>query len=569
MKRGINKRIVSLLLCLTISIQNTACMAKPNNTFDNIDLPSQSITTDSKDDDIDATLNFFAHELSKVDGIDSRITFTSEETNRILESVSPIFCTNTTNWTEESLYEKIDDNTKAYIQNKTNTYSALDIINLYNLGKDETEAFQNLEIGMGIKNALEAQIREILKNNNRQQIHQFTNLNIVVIDAFKELDEADLLARFRSEDNVIEISLTALKENYDYFKECNDGLFMIDAAKLLAMHEMDHVKETACPDQIANGKEKNLSIDGKNYSFILEANAENDLYHGDLKQENPALLEFTNSHDILAYMLLKKYSNYCEIENLLLCINAFDNSSNVSDFYQAIYNNDLSKIYDMLNISSDEEKITLNKIIYSVDAMANYNDFAIKAKEQLHISGEVSNDDFLKINDLIGEMEYVDIMKLTLKNLIFYNEKQNDLTIEDNLNLYKFLLYTIYSEAAITNFNEWLDITDYYFYQEYYDSMQKLENIFFTYLARRYAISFDEVCTLSNGDTVINDFYEYAQYNDANFDNLLQKFPKLQTLLLPTKDAYLANKDAINGKEYYYASEDEEPIKLTMRHSTH
>lgn len=579
MKNKVNRRIASLLLCLTICIQNTACMAIQNNNnpidFTTPTTMASSSVTKNDEEDVTSTLQFFYDELSKIDGIDSRISFNDEQIAEILEPTFTIDCSDTTEWTEETLYAQIVANTKEYEKNNTSVHSVFDNLYLYKISQDDDDSINNLKIQIGIENGIAAVIKVALENNDRHQIHQFSKLRIVINDNLNEKETADItLAHYVNEDNLIEISPAAIKEAFAYSINRNGGLFLTDAAKKTIMHEMNHAKEWACQDQLDNGKKPHFSTTSSDFSFMLEANAENDLYYGNLKEHNPANFDYENTDDMISYTLLKSYYNYCQIENLLLCINAWDNQSNASDFYQAIFNNDLDRLYQMLNINTDEEKVLLNKIMYSIDALQYYNDYIDKIAEKYNIpDGDLSDEDYFLINDTIGTMQYVDIMKLSLKNLINYNETQADLTLEDNLNLYKILLYSITSRASYTKLDDNLNTTDYYFYQEFNDSLKQVERIFFTYLSQYYNLTLEEVINkyygydLETSTTTTQKLYGDEHINSNDVDNLVKKFPKLETLNYPSSETYKAMENAFDGNEYYESEYNDNPIKLNIRFS--
>ena len=135
MKNKVNRRIASLLLCLTICIQNTACMAIQNNNnpidFTTPTTMASSSVTKNDEEDVTSTLQFFYDELSKIDGIDSRISFNDEQIAEILEPTFTIDCSDTTEWTEETLYAQIVANTKEYEKNNTSVHSVFDNLYLY------------------------------------------------------------------------------------------------------------------------------------------------------------------------------------------------------------------------------------------------------------------------------------------------------------------------------------------------------------------------------------------------------------------------------------------------------
>ena len=99
-----NKKIASILLALTICIQNTACMQVKNggneisssvvaSSFDNT---SEVLEDEDDEEDITKTLQFFLDELSKVKGIEDKIEFSNEEIENYLNTDDAIKCTDKT-----------------------------------------------------------------------------------------------------------------------------------------------------------------------------------------------------------------------------------------------------------------------------------------------------------------------------------------------------------------------------------------------------------------------------------------------------------------------------------------
>ena len=423
-----NKKIASILLALTICIQNTACMQVKNggneisssviaSSFDNT---SEVLEDEDDEEDITKTLQFFLDELSKVKGIEDKIEFSNEEIENYLNTDDAIKCTDKTKWDFETLFAKIEENSNQYAFDHPEVHSVFDLYYVDNYASSDDERYYNLEIMQGIREGIISEIQTAIENNDQHQLHQFSTLKIVFNNSLFKNDLSTTTGLYTNTDNLVEISIDAIRSVYDEYKDYNYKTFLNDAAKLVVMHEMNHAKEWACQDEIENGK--SIKFDVRNGDFIstfLEANAENDLYYGKLKDKNPAYRYHDDSNDI-AYLQAKLYGNYCEFENLIACINAFDSNTDISEFYDAIYNNDKNKIYTMLNASTDEEKILLNKIMYSFDAFYGRNDYFQKISQLYNFSDEFTDEEYFKFIDTLGNMEYVDILKLSIKNLILY-----------------------------------------------------------------------------------------------------------------------------------------------------
>lgn len=575
-----NKKIASILLALTICIQNTACMQVKNggneisssvvaSSFDNT---SEVLEDEDDEEDITKTLQFFLDELSKVKGIEDKIEFGNEEIENYLNTDEIIKCTDKTKWDFETLFAKIEENSNQYALDHPEVHSVFDLYYVDNYASSDDERYYNLEIMQGIREGIISEIQTAIENNDQHQLHQFSTLKIVFNNSLFKNDLSTTTGLYTNTDNLVEISIDAIRSVYDEYKDYNYKTFLNDAAKLVVMHEMNHAKEWACQDEIENGK--SIKFDVRNGDFIstfLEANAENDLYYGKLKDKNPAYRYHDDSNDI-AYLQAKLYGNYCEFENLIACINAFDSNTDISEFYDAIYNNDKNKIYTMLNASTDEEKILLNKIMYSFDAFYGRNDYFQKISQLYNFSDEFTDEEYFKFIDTLGNMEYVDILKLSIKNLILYNETNNDLSLKENLILYNFYLNKIVTSATLIDYSDDFTTTDYYLYRELYQGVKQIEDIFFRYLSKRYDISLNDIYLQynekDNDEDWLISFNDYfvGGVNRTTIKNLLEKFSKLKMLSVPNYSCYKALESAVNGDEYYDETGYGTKSKLNLRH---
>lgn len=581
MKKNISKRIASILLALSICIQNTACIQSEDATIKKEDISnstsssiSQTIEIDpaAEDDteDIEETLQFFLDELSKVKGIDSHIEFSDEEIQKMLEPTEVIECEDNTIWTEETLFAQIEKNSEEYAKSHPECTSVFNENYVVSYSNDSEETYYDYIIALGIKDGIRAEIDKVLKSDNKRQIHQFSNLKIIFNNSLSKDEVTTILGVYSA--GIIEISLSEIKNLYKEYRDYNSKFFLMDVAKLTIMHEMNHAKEWACSDQLAKGKKQKFEIKNENFvPSLLEANAENDLYFGELKEDNP-VYSFHNDNENFAYSLLKSYRNHCDFENLLICINAFDNSTSPAEFYQAIYNNDLDKIYIMLNATTNEEKILINKIIYAYDAFNGRNGYFSNMKDLYNFSDELTNKEYFQFTDSLGNIEYIDILKLALKNLILYNETNNDLTLKENLILYNFYVCKIINDSVIGDFDENHNFSDYYFYQEVYEGIKQIEELYFNYLSKRYDMNINDIYLQyyekRNDMDWLLSFNEdiTSGRNNTQIKNLLEKFSKLKTLAVPSNFYYEAMDMALNGEDYYTVDNKAYPIKLHIRH---
>ena len=169
-------------------------------------------------------------------------------------------------------------------------------------------------------------------------------------------------------------------------------------------------------------------------------------------------------------------------------------------------------------------------------------------------------------------MEYVDILKLSIKNLILYNETNNDLSLKENLILYNFYLNKIVTSATLRDYSDDFTTTDYYLYRELYQGVKQIEDIFFRYLSKHYDISLNDIYLQynekDNDEDWLISFNDYfvGGVNRTTIKNLLDKFPKLKMLSVPNYNCYKALESAVNGDEYYDETGYGTKSKLNLRH---
>ena len=172
-----NKKIASILLALTICIQNTACMQVKNggneisssvvaSSFDNT---SEVLEDEDDEEDITKTLQFFLDELSKVKGIEDKIEFSNEEIENYLNTDEIIKCTDKTKWEFETLFAKIEENSNQYALDHPEVHSVFDLYYVDNYASSDDEKYYNLEIMQGIREGIISEIQtaiEITINTN-------------------------------------------------------------------------------------------------------------------------------------------------------------------------------------------------------------------------------------------------------------------------------------------------------------------------------------------------------------------------------------------------------------------
>ena len=215
----------------------------------------------------------------------------------------------------------------------------------------------------------------------------------------------------------------------------------------------------------------------------------------------------------------------------------------MDDYYNAIYNQDMDAFFNFFSADSIEEKREIFRVIYAMDAVSKRNSY-VRSLVGLKTSYDEEDYDAVALD--IKNLEYITIFKITINNLIDYNINNSDLTLEDNILLYKMITMLI-SESAfkVESISDGKKV--YYLYDEFVDQYQVIQDNFLQTLSTIYSISTDEILEMYNkynSGSVVNEYLNWSHgnrviyfVNDKKYDSYLQmnklvsKFSKIKEII--------------------------------------
>ena len=460
-------------------------------------------------------------------------------------------CTNVYTGTVEDMMKTISSNTDEYIKlNPDNHYiNATNTDYAENLAWDDPSYF-NYVLFLGrsetvLQKEIKKMINQELSSNTVEDLCRMQDL-IVVIDTttMPNLEEGKfILGEYFDTDNRIVIYLNSflyeITESGDYilYDMASDSIpeENLEMFAQALVHELNHMREVACRDRILKGQTFNdISIS----NTLIESAAESALY-----DETGAVYDHLNSwQDGISYFFERKF------ENELFLLSLTDPST-IDDYYACMFNSDLNGLLRFFHLTSNADIKSFLNILKRNDACTLRNDLAFV------IAGLDSNDCLYcgQAENLVGLNYRVDLLRLSLRNLIEYNMTHEDqLTPEEIMTLEKFIIYQICANSSICELDEngdFLYNEDGWFRRSYDPTLVKqveeLENLFYDYFVQRYQISNNELSELcENANVIINNMCYVARGNDfytsytsnSTARSLLEKFPKLKSVILGLYD---------------------------------
>ena len=500
-------RATAIALSLALSINMVGCTKNINtsNNRSNVGITNHCSVTvfDSAKKIIEE-----AEYLSLCDNIKPTYNYeeyyiTEEEIDTIVSNASIVTTCDNKDNDVLSLINQIDSNTESYIKDKGN------LLNAFHIG----DAYEELDEEKFRTTIYEA-IIESLYNGDEINLEYYCKLKDIkiVIDiedkgnggaayfvpkennSNNSINDKDTLCLcLNSIINTYQYYLSRYEEYSELYDNPSDIYYFIK--EYILKHELNHVNQTACNCRLEKGQiyfdistlslnsTANSDLPGK---FLIEASAESNLY----------LNEYDYKHD-LSYT----YYNLRDKEALILLLALFSDNE-IEEYYDAIKDSDLPKLYDFLGINTENDFYDFYKVLYQIDSTYGFSSFLD------NFISESERDNFTvgQAMEIIGDAAYTDLYKLFIKNAIEYTNKTNELTLEDNLFLYEFGRSIILSSS---NRVEEIAVGEYKYVwnEDRIKEFEKLDDIYKSYLTSHYEISYEDLEKIEN-DVIDNLIYE-------------------------------------------------------------
>lgn len=516
-----NRRLASLIVCLSIVIN---CMAVYNTK--KVDMISHA------DDNRRATmlnekLKENKNAISSL-GLSDTFGLDNDTIDYLISNDRVKSCENVYDVTMQEVFEQIKENTEKFVLNDF-AFLGTSFFDEEYFTKDEYRTRDNVvfstgvmkKIGESAYDSLRDYISYVLENGNNGDIHNLMGLKIIFVAKINRDEPGVILGRYSKDNNLIKICLPNIIGNStsttDVSAKLNDVL----------KHELNHMRQYGC-----EGTDKYSILtqfsSNNSLSLLAEASAESGLYNSELFSHF-----FKTSY---------VYPEYRMAENVLFLCSLF-NDSKMDDYYNAIYNQDMDAFFNFFSADSIEEKREIFRVIYAMDAVSKRNSYV---RSLVGLKTSYDEDDYDAVALDIKNLEYITIFKITINNLIDYNINNSDLTLEDNILLYKMITMLI-SESAFKVESTSDGKKVYYLYDEFVDQYQVIQDNFLQTLSTIYSVSTDEILEMYNkynSGSVVNEYLNWSHgnrviyfVNDKKYDSYLQmnklvsKFSKIKEII--------------------------------------
>ena len=522
-------RATAIALSLALSINMVGCTKNKNIDYSN-NRSTVGITNHCNVTVFDSAKKIIeeAEYLSLCDNIKPTYNYeeyyiTEEEIDTIVSNASIVTTCDNKDDDVLSLINQIDSNTESYIKDKGNLLNAFYIGDAYEeLDEEKFRTTIYEAIIESLYNGDEINLEYYCKLKDIKIVIDKTNSGANSSACFVMLDNKfygkDTLVLFL--DNIINqynYSLSIYKEYKNVYDNPSDIYHFIK--EHILKHELNHVNQTACNCRLEKGQiyldistlslnsTANSDLPGK---FLIEASAESNLY----------LNEYDYKHD-LSYT----YYNLRDKEALILLLSLFSDNE-IEEYYDAIKDSDLPKLYDFLGINTENDFYDFYKVLYQIDSIYGYSSFLD------NVVSESERDNFTvdKAMDIIGDAAYTDLYKLFITNAIEYANKTNELTLEDNL-----FLYELGRSIILNSSSKMEEITDgeykHVWNEDRIKEFEKLDDIYKSYLTSHYEISYED---LEEQEIKIIDSVSTISYKDDLKRKMESKYSVLKPILFTT-----------------------------------
>ena len=163
------------------------------------------------------------------------------------------------------------------------------------------------------------------------------------------------------------------------------------------------------------------------------------------------------------------------------------------------------------------------------------------------------------------------ILKIAVKGLMKYNILNDDLSLEDNLLLYHFILINVLDMVSFSDYNYATYEVSYTFYRDIFDHYLQIEEIFLRFLGSYYNYSEEEIKSIDDSldkdKMVIGINYYlntgYCLNEDEYIKELIDKYPKIR--IIRQSGVILANFNYNNLRNIRDRKYSKDGIKLILK----
>lgn len=421
--------------------------------------------------------------------------------------------------TSYDMLELIKNNTNQYIEkNSLDDYGYINVLDYdSDLLYEYSDVLEGLEYTLKIE--IEKLINKKFNNDTMEDLCKMRKLAILVDPYNKKYnkDGSNVYADYVDNENRIVIYLDPILKGKEISK-AKDQYFKVNTTLI---HEIDHMRQYICDDRKEKGQLNN-KIDysrSSNISAIVESSAESAVYNETNSIFNGALV----SNEEKCYYYERAF------ENQLLLLSLTNNDTSLDDYYASIFDTDILELLSYFDIKTDEEIKSFLNILKQKDASLLRNNIVFSVSPIRTLFADLTSSE---ARDIMGINWKVEILRLSLRNLVEYNMIQSEkLTKEEMLALGGILFFVSCDGSYTTNYKP---------DESFINQIVTLEAEFYNYLSDEYDLD-------SNKSYITTQYATFSDILTNSFsselaNNLTTKFPKLNKVVQGVTD---------NGYSYF------------------
>lgn len=292
----------------------------------------------------------------------------------------------------------------------------------------------------------------------------------------------------------------------------------VDVFKNTIIHETMHIAQMSCPDHISETVKmigttpqyQDLSLNPLDFSWYYEASAEK------------CTVNYTNDDPLVyEYMI-----NYLESLSLATILN---NNVKVSQNETNCYTKDLNSIFEMFDCTTEEEKIEIINMLYSIQIIE------VEPEEFFNsLNNELTRDETSVLKKDLRSSICSTLTKYFYINLI-EQTKNKDVTLQD-----LFFIITLFENDINSHIN-YNTQENYYYYGDFLTYYKQIQNDFFKVVASSSGYSYE---------SILEQFNDYSLYkivnNNQEYNATLEWLDEKKQQYLSERQQYLAEYSTAN-----------------------
>lgn len=331
--------------------------------------------------------------------------------------------------------------------------------------------------------------------------------------------------------------------DYDYIEECyekertkyKENTTFIEYLAAIVRHELNHSRQYICGCRYNSGQlNDSLKFNNGLFSSLIEASAESEIYNKKINGQDYNQKIYNRDY---TYEEKRLYQSY------LFLLGMFKKDFSIDKYYEAMFNNDLTALFDLYNLKSRREIIDFCNIMYAMDSLCS------KTKLSAHIFNSNTQ---ISLSNAIGKEYKVQIFRTTTKDLMNKILKE-DLSLDESLKLYNYVKTAILRNEHTFEVGEDGDII-YSFNENLVKGITYIDDIFYEFIQIHYNIAEKELKDFLSDNLFTYGIYYlfevgHAGYDDMTADNqyLIYKYPIISEISFCIEANY---RNVINFNDY-------------------